>query len=81
MEEAVEPTVKIHKRKKHQCQYVDYTVRRPHGIIVNEVLYSGKVNVPNCLASILCEQDQNWDRTEMTLLSDRGRSTTVASFR
>lgn len=80
MKEVTESVPKIHKRKKHQCQYVDYTVRRPHGIIVQEVLYRGKVNVPNCLASILCEQDQHWDRTEMTLLSNRGRSTTVASF-
>lgn len=76
-----EPQVRLHKERGHQCPYGEYRVKRPEGLIVNERLYSGMVNVPSCLISILCEQDQNWAMSEVHLMSNKGRSMIVDSYK
>ena len=76
-----QPAPRIHKRKKQECLYVDYHVARPDGVMVNEILYIGKVNVPSCVANTLSEQDQHWRNAELTLMSNKGKSSVIAQYR
>lgn len=80
----VKPQVKPREHTSkggHRCPYVKYRVKSPLGQKVNEVLYFGEVEVPQCLANILSEQDQHWQRAETFLMTNRGGSQVVTSFK
>jgi hypothetical protein len=63
------------------CKAVEYKVRNPQGIKLNNVLLTGNLVVPQCTANTFNEMDEAALENEKALYSNRGRSRFLAEYK
>lgn len=57
----------VGRQKKEPCYEATYHVNNPGGYKINEILYRGRVVVPECVANYLSYMDREWERVERNL--------------
>lgn len=73
----VEGGFPVGRQKAEDCYETKYDVRNPGGLKINEVLYRGRVTVPECVANYLNEMDQKWEDAERALFRNNSLSQIV----